>query len=124
LVFLRMLLKSDDAFAAHSYTLPRPKANNSSGLFRFLLCSRPCFHQHSVDADEENPHAAGIDEENGNLGNGNCGDLVWPLRTELQVSASSFFAFFVSNWSEDCRVSFVTFWRVRVEHLLDWDVQE
>lgn len=102
--------KSDiknDAFAHNSYSLsdPRPKAaNGSSGLFRFLLCSRPCFHQHSVDAEEENSAAtADLDEEsggNGHLENGSGSDLDSPLRTELQVRASAIFPFSF-QWSRE-----------------------
>jgi hypothetical protein len=54
---------NNDAFGHHSYTLPRPKANNSSGLFRFLLCSRPCFQQ-SVDIQHDNEAPGDLDEEN------------------------------------------------------------
>ena len=75
----------NDAFGHHSYTLPRPKAT-SSGLFRFLLCSRPCFQEPvdidqddaTVDLDDENVHSSHLDS--------GSNDEDWNLRMELQVS--------------------------------------
>lgn len=77
-------IKTND-FAHRSYSLPRIKSGTSSGLLRFLLCSRPCFH-HSVDIEGDNA-AADLDEENAqssNLENGSS-DVDLQLRMELQV---------------------------------------
>lgn len=56
----------DDAFGHHAYALPRPKGNNNgSSLFRFLLCSRPCFQEPSVDIQQHDDEADGdLEEEN------------------------------------------------------------
>lgn len=77
--------KNDD-FGHHSYSLPRPKATSSS-LFRFLLCSRPCFQQ-SVDIQHDDDATVDLDEEN--LDNGSH-DEDWNLRMELQVRFHSHF---------------------------------
>ncbi|XP_024362736.1 uncharacterized protein [Physcomitrium patens] len=74
---------TNDTFGHHSYNLHRPKA--SSGLLRFLFCSRPCFQQ-SVDIDEDNT-SADVDEENfynSNLDTGS-NDVDWNVRMELQA---------------------------------------
>lgn len=73
-----------DAFGHHSYALSRPKAA-SSGLFRFLLCSRPCFQQ-SVDIDQDDA-TVDLDEENAHSSNLESGsnDEDCNLRTELQA---------------------------------------
>ncbi|KAG0597720.1 hypothetical protein M758_12G016300 [Ceratodon purpureus] len=80
--------KSDikaNGFGHHSHVLPRTKATISSGLFRFLLCSRPSL-QHSVDI-EEDIASADFDEENAHYSNVDNGsnDVDWQIRTELQT---------------------------------------
>lgn len=74
--------KNEEAFGHHSYSVPRPKqANNNSLFFRFLLCSRPCFHQQSVDVNEDHhddAHTADLEE-----GDRDSEDCI--LRMELQV---------------------------------------
>ncbi|KAG0623199.1 hypothetical protein M758_3G155800 [Ceratodon purpureus] len=73
-----------DAFGHHSYALSRPKAA-SNGLFRFLLCSRPCFQQ-SVDIDQDDA-TVDLEDENARSSNFDSGsiDEDWNLRMELQA---------------------------------------
>jgi len=73
----------DDAFGHHAYALPRPKGSNNNGsssLFRFLLCSRPCFQQPSVDI-QQHDEEADVDLEEENLDH----DEDLNVRMELQV---------------------------------------
>ncbi|XP_024383256.1 uncharacterized protein [Physcomitrium patens] len=77
-----------DALVHQTYNLPRPKTASSSSLFRFLLCSRPCF-QHYVDVDIGHDDATvDFDEEsNGRVHylDSGCSHEQWQQRMELQA---------------------------------------